>query len=242
MPVHVYGNICDVEGIETIAQKYGLKVIYDACHCFGETYKGQGVANFGDVSCFSFHATKVFNTIEGGAVCYRNQDFGKRLRDLRNFGIHSEESIQDVGANAKMNEFSAAMGLCNLRHIEEELAKRTAVYERYMSHFEGIRGLKLQKCRSDIKYNHAYFPVMFEKEFGATRNEVYDKLASSDIFARKYFYPMTSVVECYNKRFDVNDTPVALHASKHVLTLPMYSDLEINDVDKICKIVKSCTK
>ena len=131
LPVHVYGNICDVEEINDIAKRHGLKVIYDAAHAFGETYKGVGVGNFGDVSCFSFHATKVFNTIEGGAATYQDPELGKRLYELKNFGIRGPESVVSVGANAKMNEFCAAMGLCNLRHLHEEIAKRHAVVKRY---------------------------------------------------------------------------------------------------------------
>lgn len=124
VPVHVYGNMCDVEAIEEIAKKYGLKVIYDAAHAFGVTYKGKGAGSFGDASCFSFHATKVFNTIEGGAVCFKDKELGRRLYNLKNFGIRDEETVESVGANAKMNEFQAAMGLCNLRHVDEEIGKR----------------------------------------------------------------------------------------------------------------------
>lgn len=124
MPVHVYGNVCDVEEIDRIANKYELKVIYDAAHSFGETYKGKGIGTFGNASCFSFHATKVFNSIEGGAVCYKDEELGEKLYQLKNFGIHNAEEVTGVGANAKMNEFCAAMGLCNLRHVEEEIAKR----------------------------------------------------------------------------------------------------------------------
>ena len=124
VPVHVYGNICNVEEIEKIAKKHHLKVIYDAAHTFGETYKGKGIGDFGDASCFSFHATKVFNTIEGGAVCYHNNELGKRLYNLKNFGIQGPEQVDGIGANAKMNEFQAAMGICNLRHLEDNLKKR----------------------------------------------------------------------------------------------------------------------
>ena len=134
VPVHVYGNVCNIEEIERLAHKYELKVLYDAAHTFGETYKGQGIGNFGDASCFSFHATKVFNTIEGGAVCYKDPELGRKLYELKNFGIHGPEEVDAVGANAKMNEFCAAMGLCNLRHVDEEIAKRKAVVERYREH------------------------------------------------------------------------------------------------------------
>lgn len=238
MPVHVYGNVCNIEEIERIAHKYGLKVLYDAAHTFGETYKGQGIGNFGDASCFSFHATKVFNTIEGGAVCYRDPDMGRRLHELKNFGIHGPEEVDAVGANAKMNEFCAAMGLCNLRHVDEEIAKRRAVVERYREHLEGVDGLRLNVQQPEVRSNYAYFPVVFDENlFGASRNEVMDALAQNGIGARKYFYPLTNTFECFHGKYDVDATPVALHVAKRVLTLPLYADLSMEDVDRICKIV-----
>ena len=241
VPVHVYGNICDVKEIDRIARKYELKVIYDAAHAFGETYEDAGIGSFGDVSCFSFHATKVFNTIEGGAVCFRNEDFGRNLYRLKNFGIRGPEVVDGVGANAKMNEFCAAMGLCNLRHVEEEIGKRKLVDERYLSHLEGVEGISLNPVQEGVKQNYAYFPVIFdEKRFGASRNEVFEKLAEHGIIARKYFYPLTNTYDCYHGRYDVNHTPVALHISKRVLTLPMYADLSVEDVDRICGIVLGC--
>ena len=238
LPVHVYGNVCNIEEIERIAHKYGLKVLYDAAHTFGETYKGQGIGNFGDASCFSFHATKVFNTIEGGAVCYRDPDMGRRLYELKNFGIHGPEEVDAVGANAKMNEFCAAMGLCNLRHVDEEIAKRRAVVERYREHLEGVDGLRLNVQQPEVRSNYAYFPVVFDENlFGASRNEVMDALAQNGIGARKYFYPLTNTFECFHGKYDVDATPVALHVAKRVLTLPLYADLSMEDVDRICKIV-----
>lgn len=238
LPVHVYGNVCNIEEIERIAHKYGLKVLYDAAHTFGETYKGQGIGNFGDASCFSFHATKVFNTIEGGAVCYRDPDMGRRLYELKNFGIHGPEEVDAVGANAKMNEFCAAMGLCNLRHVDEEIAKRRAVVERYREHLEGVDGLRLNVQQPEVRSNYAYFPVVFDENlFGASRNEVMDALAQNGIGARKYFYPLTNTFECFHGKYDVDATPVALHVAKRVLTLPLYADLSMEDVDSICKIV-----
>lgn len=243
MPVHVYGNICNVEEIERIAHKYGLKVIYDAAHSFGETYKGRGIGSFGNASCFSFHATKVFNSIEGGAVCYSDKMLGERLYDLKNFGIHGPEEVSAVGANAKMNEFCAAMGLCNLRHVEEEIEKRKKVVGRYRSHLEGVEGLQLNVEQKDVKSNYAYFPVIFEENiFGASREEVFDKLAENGIGARKYFYPLTNTFSCFHGQYDVMETPVALHISKRVLTLPLYADLAMEDVDRICEIILGCRK
>lgn len=243
LPVHVYGNICNIEEIERIANKYGLKVIYDAAHAFGETYKGKTVGNFGDVSCFSFHATKVFNSIEGGAACYRDKDLGTSLYRLKNFGIRDQETVDGIGANAKMNEFCAAMGLCNLRHVDAEIAKRKVVYDRYRENLSGVDGLTLNPLREDIEYNYSYFPVIFdEKVFGSSRNEVFDYLGKHDIGARKYFYPLTNEFDCFHGQFDVSKTPVAVHVSKRVLTLPMYADLALDDVDRICALILQCRR
>lgn len=243
VPVHVYGNVCNVEEIERIAKKYSLKVIYDAAHTFGVRYKGKGIGSFGDVSCFSFHATKVFNTIEGGAVCFKEKEFGETIYNLKNFGIRGPERVESVGANAKMNEFCAAMGLCNLRHIEEEIAKRKAVTERYRARLCGVDGIQLNPVQADVTPNYAYFPVIFdEKAFGSTRNDVFDALAVKGIGARKYFYPLTNTFECFHGKYDVARTPVALHLSKRVLTLPLYADLKAEEVDEICDVILSCKR
>ena len=241
VPVHVYGNICNIEEIDRIAKKYGLKVIYDAAHTFGESYKGRGIGSYGDVSCFSFHATKVFNTIEGGAVCYSDKDFGKELYRLKNFGIKNEEVVDGIGANAKMNEFCAAMGLCNLKHVNTEIEKRKLLVERYRMHLDGIEGIQLNPIQEHVQSNYAYFPVIFdEKVFGSSRNEVYDKLSQNGMGARKYFYPLTNTFDCFHGKYDAAQTPVAVHISKRVLTLPLYADLALEDVDKICDIILSC--
>lgn len=241
LPVHVYGNICDVDEIERIADKYELKVIYDAAHTFGEVYKETGVGNFGDASVFSFHATKVFNSIEGGAVCFKDEHLGDLLGDLKNFGFHSEEEVGTVGANAKINEFSCAMGICNLRHVDEEIEKRRQADRRYRERLSGIDGITLNFEQDGLKRNYAYFPVLVNPEiFGASRNEVAKKLAEENIFTRKYFYPLTSTFSAFHKKYDVNDTPVALHISKRVLTLPMYGDIGLDVVDRICDEIISC--
>ena len=241
LPVHVYGNVCNIEEIEHIAHKYELKVIYDACHTFGETYKGKGIGTFGHASCFSFHATKAFNSIEGGAVCFKDKRFGDILYDLKNFGIHGPEEVSAIGANAKMNEFCAAMGICNLRHLDDEIDKRKKVAERYRSHLEGVDGIQLNIIQSDVRSNYAYFPVVIEEKiFGASRAEVFDALAAQEIYARKYFYPLTNTFSAFHGKYNVMDTPIALHISKRVLTLPMYADLALEDVDKICDIILRC--
>lgn len=241
VPVHVYGNVCNIEEIERLAHKYELKVLYDAAHAFGETYQGQGIGHFGDASCFSFHATKVFNTIEGGAVCYKDPEMGRKLYELKNFGIHGPEDVEAVGANAKMNEFCAAMGLCNLRHVEAEIAKRKAVVERYRERLGGVEGVQLNVEQPEVRSNYAYFPVVFhEKLFGSSRNEVFDALAKNGIGTRKYFYPLTNTFACFRNKYDVDETPIARRIAMRVLTLPLYADLALEDVDRICDIVLSC--
>lgn len=241
LPVHVYGNICDVDEIDRIAKKHGLKVLYDAAHTFGERVKGQGVGSFGDVSCFSFHATKVFHSIEGGCVCYHDEAFGERLAHLKNFGIKNQEEVDGIGANAKMNEFCAAMGLCSLRHISGEIEKRKRAVERYRSHLTGVDGIQLSPIQPDVENNYAYFPVIFDRDrFGADRDAVMAELAAHDIAARKYFYPLTSTFACYGGKFNAEETPTALRISRSVLTLPLYADLSEADVDRICSIVLNC--
>lgn len=238
LPVHVYGHVCDVEKIQEIARKHNLKVIYDAAHAFGVTYKGQGIGMYGDVSMFSFHATKVFNTIEGGAVCYHEEQFGRELYRLKNFGIRSEEIIDGIGANAKMNEFQAAMGICNLRHVDEEIKKREKVVEQYRNRLSNIPGIVLSSIQKDVIDNYAYFPVLFDEErCGCTRNDIYNRLKEEHIFARKYFYPLTNACQCYDGRFNIDTTPVAKYVSDRILTLPLYADLSMEIVDKICNII-----
>ena len=236
IPVHVYGNICNINEIENLAKKYNLKVIYDAAHAFGVTVNGESAANFGDASMFSFHATKVFHTIEGGAVTYKDGSLSKKLNDLKNFGITGPESVGYVGGNAKMNEFQAAMGICNLRHIDDEIAKRKIVVERYIGRLSSVKGIKLCKPQTGAKSNYAYFPVVFDG-YKMSRDEVFEKLKAANIYARKYFYPLTNSFECYKGRFDVGKTPVAKYIADRVLTLPLYADLALDDVDRICDII-----
>lgn len=238
LPVHVYGNVCDTEGIKRVADKYGLKVIYDAAHAFGVTYNGEGVANYGDSSMFSFHATKVFNTIEGGAVCFRDNALVQVLNDMKNFGIRGPESCVYAGGNAKMSEFQAAMGICNLRHIDSEIEKRKVVAEYYFSRLSAVDGMKLCQPQKGVRSNYAYFPVVFDG-YKYSRDEVYERLESENIIARKYFYPLTNSFECYKDMPTAGEdkTPVAKHIAERILTLPLYSDLSIEDAEKICGII-----
>lgn len=238
VPVHVYGNLCDVEAIQEIADKYNLKVIYDAAHAFGVEYKDTSAANFGDASMFSFHATKVFNTIEGGAITFQDDALVQVLNDMKNFGIRGAESIAYVGGNAKMSEFQAAMGICNLRHVDDEIAKRKAVVEHYRKRLSGVEGIKLCDEQENVKHNYSYFPVVFDG-YKYTRDEVFELLAKQDIVARKYFYPLTNDIECYADypTAGAEKTPVAKYLADRVLTLPMYADLALEDVDRICDII-----
>ncbi len=238
VPVHVYGNICDIEAIDKIAKKHNLKVIYDAAHAFGVKYKGVSSANFGDASMFSFHATKVFNTIEGGAVCFSNDELVTVMNDLKNFGIHGPESVEYVGGNAKMSEFQAAMGLCNLRHLEDEIAKRKKVVEKYNELLSGVDGIKILQSQKNVEANYAYYPVVFDG-YKKIRDEVFDELGKEDIVSRKYFYPITNSFKCYKEYPTAGEdkTPVAKYIGERVLTLPLYADLSLDDVKTICDII-----
>ena len=232
--------MCDVEEIQKIADRYGLKVIYDAAHAFGVKYKGMSSACFGDASMFSFHATKVFNTIEGGAVCFKDDSWVQLLNDMKNFGIRSEEEVEYVGGNAKMNEFQAAMGLCNLKHLTREIQKRKVLIERYREQLSNVEGIKLSVIQDNVESNYAYFPVVFDG-YKYTRNEVFSLLKEQGISARKYFYPLTNSFACYRNypTAGTEKTPVAQHLALRVLTLPLYADLSIKDVDRICNIILS---
>ncbi|MEZ3508127.1 MAG: DegT/DnrJ/EryC1/StrS family aminotransferase [Lachnospiraceae bacterium] len=236
VPVHVYGNPCDVEKIEEIAKRHGLKVIYDAAHAFGERYHGKGIGTYGDLAIFSFHATKVYNAIEGGAVCCRNEEQYKKIYNLKNFGIQSEELVTDIGSNAKMNEFSAAMGLCNLKYFEQEREKRKRVVAQYKSLFHGSDQITFGINEDIEKSNYAYFPVIFETK--ELRNKVYENLAKENIRARKYFYPLTSDVAYFGDRYFRVDLKRARYYSDRILVLPLYADLLGEDVERITSIVK----
>ena len=238
LPVHVYGNLCDVSKIQRIADSHGLKVIYDAAHAFGVSRNGVNAANFGDASMFSFHATKVFNTIEGGALTFGDDSLVGVLNDLKNFGIRGSESVVYVGGNAKMNEFQAAMGICNLRHVDEEIRKRGAVVSRYRRRLSGVEGIRLCEPQEGVTTNYAYFPVVFDG-YRYSRDQVFEKLKAEGITARKYFYPLSNDYACYRDlpTAGAEKTPVAKFIADRVLTLPLYADLEPETVDRICDLI-----
>ena len=239
VPVHVFGRVCNIEEIQKLAEKYNLKVIYDASHTFGATYKGKHIVNFGDISTLSFHATKVFNTVEGGAVIYHNSDIGSELYSLKNFGIRSEELIDGIGANAKMDEFRAIMGLCNLKYIDMEIERRHAVYDKYIELLSNVEGIILPFIQEDVKSNYAYFPVLFDSEIlGVDRDTIHNELKKQNIFPRKYFYPLITDTECYKSIYSSKETPVAKKISDSILTLPIYADLSLDEVTRICNAIK----
>ncbi len=238
VPVHVYGNVCNVEAIQQIADKYNLKVIYDAAHAFGEKYKGTGVGNFGDASVFSFHATKVFNTIEGGAVTFKEPSMYERLYNLKNFGIRSEEVVADVGANAKMNEFCAIMGLCNLPLVGGNIFARKEKTLYYLEQFKECDNIKfLDYKNNDLQRNYGYFPVLFKNQ--KMRDVVFKTLRNNNIFARKYFYPLTADAECFAGIYGDVELKVAREISESVLVLPLYPELESAEIDRIVGIINN---
>lgn len=234
--VHVFGNPCHIERINEIASKYGLKVIYDAAHAFGETYNGQGIGEFGDLSIFSFHATKVYNTIEGGAVCCRTKDQYENLYNLKNFGIRSEELIVSVGSNAKMNEFQAAMGLCNLCHIEEEIQKRMKVCNLYRELLNDEHSIHLNTYKDKLKPNYSYFPIVMETR--EMRDRIYKDLKENNIDSRKYFYPLTCDAACFKNKYRDSRIENARYISNRILVLPLYAGLSDSEVQKVVNIVR----
>ena len=211
-------------------------MIYDAAHTFGEELDGRGVAELGDLSMFSFHATKVFHSIEGGAVSYRDPGLADRLYQLKNFGIMNSESVEYVGANGKMNEFQAAMGLCNLRHIDQEIAKRKRLADNYRKRLSNTEGICLCSENPRVRSNYAYMPVVFDG-YKKNRDQVFEELVRADIHARKYFYPCINSYACYRGLFDEKETPVAARISRQVLTLPLYAELDPEIVDRICDLI-----
>ena len=233
LPVHVYGNLCDHEAIRRIAEKHGLKVIYDAAHAFGVWDGDRSAAELGDASMFSFHATKVFHSVEGGCITCTDPSWKARMDRLKNFGLQGDK-IQEIGGNGKMSEFHAAMGLCSLRHVDRWIADRKAIVGRYRENLSDLPGIKLCPEQCGIKSNYAYFPVVFTGPF--TRDMAAKALADRGITARKYFYPILNDCEAYG--FRGHETPVAKFISERVLTLPLYPELSLEDVDRICNILR----
>jgi dTDP-4-amino-4,6-dideoxygalactose transaminase len=242
LPVHVYGIPCDVKAIGKIAQTYGLKVIYDACHTFGEKMDGLPVLNFGDISVISFHATKVYNTFEGGAIVCHDEAMKKRIDLLKNFGFAGETTVISPGINAKMNEIQAAFGLLQLKYVDQLIEKRKEVASYYRIHLADIPGIKFLNDIPHINHCYSYFPVLIDRDnFGKSRNEVYIELRKHNIFTRRYFYPLISQFPVYEglESASPGKLPVAEKITEEVLCLPIFPDLEIDQLKFILEKIKS---
>ncbi len=240
LPVHVYGNLCDWHRIGKIANKHSLKVIYDAAHAFGVKDGNINVGNLGDCSMLSFHATKVLHSIEGGCLIHNSPELSKSFAAWRQFGMYDGEQSEILGTNAKLTEFAAAMGLCNLRHLKEQIEKRRVAVARYRERLSEVDGLVLCPKQTGVVSNYAYFPVqILEDRFGESRDELVARLAEQEIFARKYFYPLTSQMPYFHTHYTVQETPVAEKVSEQILCLPLYADLTEDDVDRVCDVILS---
>lgn len=240
LAVHVYGNPCYVEELQEIADEYNLKLIYDAAHAFGVEYKNQPISNYGDVSTLSFHATKVFNTIEGGAIIIKDKELLEKLKLLRNHGIKSEEEVVIPGTNAKMNEFQAAMGLCNLENIDEKIRLRKVRYEHYKEKLANIEDIKFQKIIAS-KYNYSYMPVCLKST--EKRDEIYSELIRNGIKPRKYFFPLTVNFDYFKEhrvrliqKYHLKNSS---YIANRILCLPLYPDLEMSVVDNIINMIEN---
>jgi dTDP-4-amino-4,6-dideoxygalactose transaminase len=237
--VHVYGFPCNVKKIDEIAKKHKLKVIYDAAHAFSTEINGAAIGNFGDITMFSFHATKLFHTIEGGCLTYNDKNLINKIYNLRNFGIRDEEIVEDVGINGKMNELQAAMGLLNLELFEAEKNKRAKIAEKYIQNLSGIKGIRIPQMPENTTNSYQYFPIIIENEYKISRDELYLEFKKHNIYSRKYFYPICSDYSCYKELLSSHpdNLPVANDLKNKVLCLPFYGDLNQEVINLICEVM-----
>ena len=246
LAVHVFGTPCDVEKIQEVADRYGLKVIYDAAHAFGVEIDNIGIGNFGDISMFSFHATKLYHTVEGGALTHNDKNLKARIDLLKNFGIKNEDEVVMPGINGKLDEIRAAIGRIMLNYVEGERNKRIALHEIYNDELADVEGIKLMPTvDKNIKLNYQYYVIRIdEKIFGRSRDYVYDEFKNYNVYTRKYFHPLCSDFTCYRQLNSarVENLPIANKIGEQVLSMPMYGDLTADDVRKICAILKSMKK
>ena len=241
LPVHVYGNPCKIDEIQKIADTYGLKVIYDAAHTFGVKIKGNSILNFGDLSVLSFHATKVFNTFEGGAIICHDENTKKRIDHLKNFGFAGETTVIAPGINAKMNEVQAAFGLLQLKYVKEYIKKRQEIAKLYRKELTGIKGIRVLYDIEGVDHSYTYFPVFIdERLYGESRDALYEILKRNNIYGRRYFYPLISQFPTYRGLPSANEAnlPVALNVAEQVICLPIYPDLGMSNCHKIINIIK----
>lgn len=237
--VHVYGFPCDTEKIQSIADKYHLKVIYDAAHAFSTEINGKGIGEYGDITMFSFHATKLYNTIEGGCLTFSDSGLREKICRLRNFGIRNENVIEEIGINGKMNELQAAVGLANLNIYKEEQKKRQAVKDFYNHRLSGIQGIRVPRMAENTTDSYQYYPIVVEKEYPLTRDELCEKFRLSGISVRKYFFPACMDFKCYKDlKYTGNVNLSVVNDLKHkVLCLPFYGTLKKDELDLICNIM-----
>lgn len=241
MPVHVYGNPCNLEAFQKIADTYGLKLIYDAAHAFGVKVKGESIVRFGDLSILSFHATKVFNTIEGGAIICPDEKTKKRIDYLKNFGFANETTVIEPGINAKMNELQAAYGLLQLKYVDGYIARRKTVVHLYREELINILGLRFLDDTPGIIHNYSYFPILVDKAtYGRTRDELYEELKQNGIFGRRYFYPLISQFPTYRGMLSSHpdNLPIAEKIAEQVICLPVYPELDRESIERITGVIK----
>ncbi|CAD6540169.1 DegT/DnrJ/EryC1/StrS family aminotransferase [Paraburkholderia metrosideri] len=239
LPVHVYGNPCEVEAIERIADIYGLRVLYDAAHAFGVRKNGQSVLNFGDMSVLSFHGTKIFNTFEGGAIICRDAKTKRHIDHLKNFGFADEVTVVRPGINAKMNEVQSAFGMLQLQYVDQIALARAQIADRYRSAFRGVEGLLMHEVPAHSTRNNSYFPVRITDDFPVTRDELYDRLRTASILARRYFYPLISEFPSYRglPSAGAANLPIATEISRQILCLPIYPALDIQSQQRVIDVV-----
>jgi len=239
MPVHVYGNPVDIEGFERLAKKYNLKIIYDAAHAFGVQQNGKSILNYGDLSILSFHATKTFNTVEGGAIISHDLETKKQIDYLKNFGFENETSVVTLGINGKMNELIAAFGLLQLENIDRDITKRQKVADLYREALSGIKGIRFLDDKPEVRHNYSYFPIFVEPDYPLTRDELYEKLKANNIFGRRYFYPLVSDFPMYQHlpTATKENLPVAHRLAEQVICLPMYAELNKDTIQNIVNLI-----
>ena len=229
---------CNVKKINNIAKKYNLKVIYDAAHAFSTEIDGRGIGTFGDITMFSFHATKLYNTIEGGCLTYNDDNLVRKIYNLRNFGIRSEELVEEVGINGKMNEIQAAIGLLNLNLYKKEQEKRAKIKEFYDDNLSKIKGIRIPKMPNNATNSYQYYPIIIENEYPLSRDELYLKFKQRNIYTRKYFYPACHDYECYKDNLQNRVLSIVDDIKHKVLCLPFYGNLSTSDLNNVCDILK----
>ncbi|MCG7506280.1 DegT/DnrJ/EryC1/StrS family aminotransferase [Mesorhizobium retamae] len=243
LPVHCYGNPCDVKAIEDIAKRHGLKIIYDAAHAFGVRHEGSSILKAGDMSVLSFHATKVFNTFEGGAVISRDLATKTRIDEVKNFGLVDGIQMPTVGLNGKMSEFNAALGLLQLKHVGNDIKARQRVAAIYADRLGSVPGIKFP-CGVNGPANGAYYPILITDGFGQTRDELFETLKTNGIISRKYFFPLISDMEAFraNPSADPTNLPIAKRAASQAICLPIYADIDRKTVEYICDLITAAAK